>query len=217
LTKVLSVNLKRGEVDVEGYGIVFSSGNVARLPEGIQESIALQVLDVCGAPAWVRRKVRPEDKVLIVGMGKAGVLSAFAARETLVGHTLWLADFEAKAIENLLHLNLGANIVLADARAGLSFAKKLRNASAPLFDWVIDTCNTPETELADILSVKPGGGIIFFNMATRFSRAVLLAEGIGKDIEMIMGTGFIEGHWQYALDRVRKNEELVEWFTRRGG
>jgi L-erythro-3,5-diaminohexanoate dehydrogenase len=74
-----------------------------------------------------------------------------------------------------------------------------------LFDLVIDTCNVPGTEAAAIVSTREGGKVLFFNMATQFARAVLTAEGMGKDVALYMGNGYAKGHAGYALQLVRRH------------
>jgi L-erythro-3,5-diaminohexanoate dehydrogenase len=107
---------------------------------------------------------------------------------------------------------LGAHTVLADASSPVSFQESLHRSGSGLFDLVVNTCNVPGTEAASILAAKQGGRILFFNMATDFSRAVLSAEGIGREVEMVMGNGFASGHWQYALDLVRRNRDVWKFF-----
>lgn len=212
LEKVSSVDLKRGQAGVQGHGILFASGVAALLPSDMEESTALAILDVCGAPAWVKKLVGPQDKVLVVGLGKGGVLSALAASEVLSRDSLWVSDIRGEGLELALKMGLKARGVLADAKDPLGFQEKLRKSKAPLFDLVIDTCNVAETEMASLLAVRPGGRILFFNMATQFSRAVLSAEGMGLEVEMIMGDGYAPGHWQLAFELIRRHPKFREWF-----
>jgi len=50
-------------------------------------------------------------------------------------------------------------------------------------------------------------------MSTDFSRAALGAEGAGKSVEMIIGNGYIPGHAQIALQVLRDNKPLSEYFS----
>ncbi len=69
--------------------------------------------------------------------------------------------------------------------------------------------------MTSLLAVKQRGKVIFFSMATNFSKVALGAEGIGKDAELIIGNGYAEGHADLALDLVRKNPKLREYFERK--
>jgi len=52
-------------------------------------------------------------------------------------------------------------------------------------------------------------------MATSFTKAALGAEGVGKDVEMIIGNGYCEGHAELALNIVRQSDYINELFTKR--
>jgi L-erythro-3,5-diaminohexanoate dehydrogenase len=52
-------------------------------------------------------------------------------------------------------------------------------------------------------------------MATSFTKAALGAEGIGKDITMIIGNGYAHGHAELALDLLRESEYLRRVYTER--
>jgi L-erythro-3,5-diaminohexanoate dehydrogenase len=82
-----------------------------------------------------------------------------------------------------------------------------------LADWLINCANVPETEIASILASKPSGSVLFFNMTTDFQRAVLGAEGIGRETRRIMGNGYVPGNADLALDLVRTLPELRGWFA----
>lgn len=72
----------------------------------------------------------------------------------------------------------------------------------------INCVSIPGTEMASILCTREGGKIYFFSMATSFTAAALGAEGVGADIELIIGNGYAKGHAEYALDLVRNDSKL---------
>ncbi|MCC6272391.1 MAG: L-erythro-3,5-diaminohexanoate dehydrogenase [Deltaproteobacteria bacterium] len=213
LEKILQVRLDTGQVAVEGHAVLFASSPAVRMPEDLPEPAALAALDVCGAPAWVQRIVQPGDRVLILGAGKSGILSAYASTQNFApSSSLWATDLSESALGRASALGVFARTLRADAQRPLDFLAALREAGAPEFDLVVNACNAPETETAAILAARPGGKVLFFNMATRFSRAVLSAEGLGRDVELIMGNGYAEGHVEYALDLLRRHKALREFF-----
>jgi len=217
LDAVRSVDLERGEVDVDGYAILFGSTVVAPLPEDFSSSAALRIFDVCGAPAWVQRLVKPGDHVLIVGAGNSGLLAAAAARETIDRDALHLVDVSSAALENPALGKLAGRLSAADAQDPIGFADALGLGELGDYDLVINACNAPETEAASILAARRGGRVLFFNMATQFQRAVLTAEGLGRDVMLYMGNGYAEGHWQYAVELARRHSGLRRHFEGIGG
>jgi L-erythro-3,5-diaminohexanoate dehydrogenase len=81
-----------------------------------------------------------------------------------------------------------------------------------LCDLVVNCASVPGTEMATILSVRDGGTAIFFSMATSFSAAALGAEGVGKDVTMIIGNGYAPGHADLTLALLRSNPPLRKLF-----
>jgi L-erythro-3,5-diaminohexanoate dehydrogenase len=52
-------------------------------------------------------------------------------------------------------------------------------------------------------------------MATSFTKAALGAEGIGKDITMIIGNGYTKNHANITLDILKQNKQLFDLFMLR--
>jgi L-erythro-3,5-diaminohexanoate dehydrogenase len=66
--------------------------------------------------------------------------------------------------------------------------------------------------MACILPVKDNGIVYFFSMATSFTKAALGAEGIGKDVTMVIGNGYTKDHAEITLSELRENETLRKLF-----
>ena len=62
------------------------------------------------------------------------------------------------------------------------------------------------------MPVRDGGLVYFFSMATSFTRAALGAEGIGKDLTMIVGNGYSKNHAEITLDILRQSDALRRIF-----
>ena len=73
--------------------------------------------------------------------------------------------------------------------------------------------NLDVTEMASILSCKDDGVVYFFSMATSFTKAALGAEGVGKDVNMIIGNGYTKGHSEVALQVLREDERIRNLFA----
>ena len=81
-------------------------------------------------------------------------------------------------------------------------------------DLAINCVNVSDTEMSTILPVRDGGISYFFSMATSFTKATLGAEGVGKDVTMIMGNGYTKGHAEITLEELRENEELKKLYKK---
>lgn len=219
LHAIRKVYMDRDQVAVEGYAILFESGIAARLPDDFSRDVALAILDVAGAPAQTMRLVRPGMDVGIIGTGKSGILCAACARKILgnSGRIFGIARRQESldVIKSLGYLDIA---LLADASNPISVFEAVHRATnGRMLDIVLNTTNAPGTEMSTILATKDGGTAYFFNMATSFTAAALGAEGIGKDVTLLIGNGYVPDHAKIALDLVRGDSELKRYFETRYG
>ncbi|MDE5574499.1 MAG: L-erythro-3,5-diaminohexanoate dehydrogenase, partial [Bacteroidales bacterium] len=82
-----------------------------------------------------------------------------------------------------------------------------------LCDVCINNVNIENTEMTSILCTKDDGVVYFFSMATSFTKAALGAEGVGKDVTMIVGNGYTKGHAEITLQELRECKALRDIFT----
>ncbi len=90
--------------------------------------------------------------------------------------------------------------------------KALEHNGGKEYDIAINVVNVQNTEMSTILPVRDGGIVYFFSMATSFTKAALGAEGVGKDVTMIIGNGYTKGHAEITLEELRESELLREIF-----
>jgi L-erythro-3,5-diaminohexanoate dehydrogenase len=196
-------------LDVTGHAILFPSGIFAKLPDDLPDTLSLAALDVAGAPALVARWVKPGQTVVMLGAGKSGALCLAQARETMAGKgTLIALDISQPALDALQGIGLCDHTVDVMQRVSAL-------TGSALADLVVNCASVGNTEMASILSVKNGGAVIFFSMATSFTAAALGAEGVGKDVTMLVGNGYVPGHAELTLGLLRRNPKLRALFEQR--
>lgn len=216
IEEILEVRPDVDQVDIKGQAILFESGIYAVLPDDMPENLALSVLDVAGAPAQTAKLVKPGDTVVVIGGGgKSGLLCLYEAKKRagVTGKVICIGGSE-KSKSRAERLGLADEYFAADATdAILIYNRIMELTDGKLADIVINCVNIPNTEMASILACKDGGIVYFFSMATSFTKAALGAEGVGKDITMIVGNGYTKGHAQIALQVLRECPPLKELFT----
>ena len=177
-------------------------------------SIHVQVLDVAGAPAWAARLVKQRMRVVVIGAGgKSGMLVSAQSRRNAGehGHVVGLCypESTAEAAEDA-----GAEAIVVDCTDPVATSEAVMDAfEGRLADIVFVCTNVPGCEGGAILSCEDDGRIVFFSMATSFTSAALVAEGLGKYPEMTIGNGFVPGHARLALDLVRGEPALLKRFA----
>jgi L-erythro-3,5-diaminohexanoate dehydrogenase len=104
-------------------------------------------------------------------------------------------------------------IVVADATKPLEVREAVLAANRGAeVDLCINCVNIQGAEMSSILPVRDEGTVYFFSMATSFTRAALGAEGIGKDVNMIIGNGYTKDHAEITLWELRENPKLRKLF-----
>ncbi|EGK10417.1 zinc-dependent alcohol dehydrogenase [Desmospora sp. 8437] len=218
LDSIQSVDLATGQVEVRGQAVLFASGPFAVLPEDLPENLSLAVLDVCGAPAQAARLVKSGQRVTVLGAGgKSGLLTLYQARKQAGrdGFVLALESRES-ACGELRSLGLADQVIQVDARDPVAVLEAVETATeGRLSDLTFNCVNVPDTELSAVLATRDGGIVYYFSTAVRFTQAALGAEGLGKDVHMMIGNGFAPGHADLALNILRESPELRALFASR--
>ena len=217
IDEFLDIRPDADQVDIKGKAILFESGIYAVLPEDIPENLALSVLDVAGAPAQVAKLVKPGDTVVIIGgAGKSGMLCTYEAKKRAgVTGKVICVDFLDKNLELAKKAEVADYYIQADATKAVELMNKVNEiTNGEMADIVINNVNIPNTEMTSILLTKDRGLVYFFSMATSFTKAALGAEGVGKDITMMVGNGYTKGHAEISLQIMRESEALREIFEK---
>lgn len=211
IDEIVKVHVDKDQVDIKGKAILFETGIYAKLPTDMDESLALAVLDVAGAPAQTAKLVKPGDTVLLIGgAGKSGLLCLAEARKHGgVTSNIIVIGYSDEECEVARSLNLADHVVKADATDAISVYEKIQELTdGEMCDLTINMVNVPNTEMASIMATKDSGIVYFFSMATSFTKVALGAEGIGKEPLLIVGNGYTKHHAQIALQTLRENPAI---------
>ncbi len=218
--RITAVRSASAQLDIQGEAVLFASSPFAKLPPDMPERLALAVLDVAGAAPQVARLVKPGGVVVVLGAGgKSGVLCVAEARRRggpqacIVGvesFGAYAADLEA--------LGLCDAVVQGDARDPLAVYAAISQATGGrLADVTFSCVNVEGAEMSAILCTRDRGTAYFFAMSTSFTRAALGAEGVGKDVDLMIGNGYAHHHAEHSLAMMRELPAVRALFERRYG
>lgn len=215
LDEVRSIRHRSDQVSVSGQAVLFESGIYATLPQDVPAPLALAILDVAGAPAQTARLVGDGDTVVIIGAaGKSGILCAYEAKKHagVKGRVIGV-DYAPESIEHLQSLDLCDEVLSLDATDALQCYEAIHDLTdGQMADLVINCVNIQNTEIASALMCRDRGVVYFFSMATSFTKAALGAEGVGKDITMIIGNGYARGHAGTAINILRESGAIRQLY-----
>lgn len=203
------------QVDIKGKAILFESGIYAKIPDDMPEKLALSALDVAGAPAQTAKLCQYGQTVVILGAGgKSGMLCCYEAKKRVgvTGKVIGIAN-SPKSTQRIKDLGF-CDIV--ESAAGMTPVQVYelieRLTGGKMADVTINCVNVPDQEMTAVLITKDDGIVYFFSMATSFTKASLGAEGIGSDVNMIMGNGYTKGHAEFTLQELRESPKLRKIF-----
>jgi len=170
--------------------------------------------------------IKPDiDRVEIKGKAVLFESGIYAVLPTDMSETLALAALDVtgrvigvvrneKEKELLKRVSDKVRIVIADATKPMDVLHAVLEANdGNEVDVAINCVNVANTEMSTILPVKEFGIAYFFSMATAFTKAALGAEGVGKDITMIVGNGYTVDHAAITLEELRESAALREIFN----
>ena len=211
IEKILGIKKGTEQVNVAAKAVLFESGIYAKIPSDMPEKLALAILDVAGAPAQTAKLVRPNQIVVIIGAGgKSGILCAYEDRKIagVAGLVVGL-EYSKEGCDKVRQFGFCHRVIQADATDALDCHAKLMEATGGReADVVINCVNIQNTEMASILMCRDQGIVYFFSMATSFTKAALGAEGVGKDITMLVGNGYTRHHADTTLNILRESPAI---------
>ncbi len=210
LESVGDVDCNSAHVPVVGTAYLPSGSPWIAYPDDIPLDAALAALDVCNAASQTRSLIGANTRtVLVLGGGHAGLLALAAARDSLPASArLALVDTDERICERAKRLDLCDVAIRVDLRNALEALGTLEDAGVPRADLTVVVVNASDCEAAAILLTADHGTVLFFSMATSFTKAALGADGLASDARMLVGSGHAPDHGAYALELLRRDPDL---------
>jgi len=212
IESVTNLDPDSAQIEVDGTAFVFDSAPWGPLPEDIPVGTAIEVYDVYGAGSHVRDLAHRGATVVVMGAGHAGKLAMAAAQETIGDGTVVCLDVDEVAVARAIQLGLCDIGLTVDLRDPVGTLAAMAEAGVPAADLTVVVVNASGCEPSAIVATATGGTVLFFSMATSFQTAALTADGIGRDIRMLVGSGFTPDVGQYSLDLLRRTPALQQAF-----
>ncbi|MDO5301149.1 MAG: zinc-binding dehydrogenase [Tissierellia bacterium] len=216
IDEIVAINPEIDRVEIKGKAILFESGIYSIVPDDLPENLVLSVLDVCGAPAQTAKIAKLGQTVMVIGgPGKAGMLCLYEAKRRVgVTGKVICVNYDETRFKEIQEMGIADVCIAADATDAVGLLEKVEEVTGgELCDVVINCVNVENTEMASILCTKDDGLVYFFSMATSFTKAALGAEGVGKDVNMMIGNGYTKGHAELTLQIMRDSEDLRNLYT----
>ncbi|HEY6396793.1 MAG TPA: hypothetical protein VIX82_04995 [Solirubrobacteraceae bacterium] len=183
----------------------------ADYPDGVPLEAALAALDVCNSASQTRALIDTDTRtVLVLGGGHAGLLALAAARDSISNEAarIVLMDADERICQRARDLELCDIAICTDLRDAVSAFQRLEEAGMPRADLTVVVVNATDCEAASILLTANHGTVLFFSMATSFTKAALGSEGMASTARMLIGSGYMPDRGEYALALLSRDERL---------
>jgi L-erythro-3,5-diaminohexanoate dehydrogenase len=179
-------------------------------PERIPLGAALAALDVSNAAFQTRELIDGATRtVLVLGGGHAGLLALAAARDQLSEEARTvLIDSDERICQRARELGLCDVALRVDLRDAVDALRRFEAAGLPRADLTIVVVNASDCEAGSILLTADHGTVLFFSMATSFTKAALGSEGMASTARMLIGSGYMPDQGAYALELLAGDERL---------
>lgn len=210
LEAVGEVDLGSPHVPVRGTAYLPSSAKVVACPEDIRFDAALAAVDVCNAATQTRALIDAGTRtVLVLGGGHAGLLALAGARDSLDGSArLVMIDVDERICQRAMRLGLCDVALRVDLRDAVGSLRALEDAGIARADLTVVVVNATDCEAAALLLTADHGVVLFFSMATSFTKAALGSDGLASSARMQIGSGYAPDRGAYALDLIRRDQRL---------
>lgn len=210
LESVGEIDCDNPHVSVDGSAYLPSGAPWVPYPEDVPFEAAMATFDVCNAASQVRSLIDDDTgTVLVLGGGHAGLMALAAARDRLVSSArVVLIDSDERICERAKALDLCDVALRIDLRDALRALHSLDAAGLPRADLTVVVVNATDCEAAAILLTADHGTVLFFSMATSFTKAALGSDGLASTARMLVGSGHAPDRGAYALELIRRDPRL---------
>jgi len=218
INSIKSINLKTGQLEIDGYAILSEKCMYAIVPPDIPIHVYQAIATDAGHCYKSALNYKDSKYTLVIGAASnTGLLSLFAIKEKIGSHGKLIAITDSEDnLTTIKELNVVDECYAIDMQDPLKayyhLSKSLKNKQ---IDYTIDCETIPGHETLSILLTHEDGTIYFSDPAASVSEAGLAAEGIGKDINLLYYHGYINGHIEFCENLLRKYPLLKEVFTKR--
>lgn len=219
ISKITSIDKAFGQIEVEGYAVLYSEVPLVRKPQGVPTDLLLFTLNESGTLYRISNIAVGKKKFLIVGNNlMSNLLFGYAIRKVAKhgAEIVCLLDkktdlvVKGKTIDELLSSTF-SEIHYLDILKPMDCIEKL-NADS-LFDVSVNCADIPGAETINILATKSGGTVVFANLINNYNIALYITESISRQLDIRCADGYLEAYDEFDIDLVRELAPYIKGAT----
>lgn len=216
IDKILSIDRAFGQIEVEGYAILYNEVPLVRKPEGIPINLLLFAFNESGTLYRISNTAVGKKRFLIVGNNLlSNLLFGYAVRKVARedAEVVCLLDKKAdivlkgKSINDLI-ARVFTEIHYVDILKPMECLAGLNVDS--LFDLSVNCADIPGAETINILATKSGGTVVFANLINNYNIALYITESISRQLDIRCADGYLEAYDEFDIDIVKDLIPYIE-------
>lgn len=216
IERVLSVDHTFGQVDVEGYAILYSLIPVVRRKPNVPVNLMLYALNESGTLLRASNFAVGKRKFLVVGNNQVtNLIYGYAIRKIARedAEIVCLLDRKTEmllagsSMERLME-KVFTEVRMVDILKPLECLEEIEK-KAP-FDLSINCADIPGAETINILATRKGGTVVFANLINNYNIALYITESLSKQLDIRCADGYIDSYDRFVTDLVVDLAPYVE-------
>lgn len=210
LDQIDEINPFSCQLKVQGKAILFDQMPLLKISPGqLNKKYSLElliaVMDEAGAPRQTWKLANSGDHLLVIGAnGKLGLLCACGARHK-IGNTGKITGIvkSSESRKDLKKTGIYDEVFCCDALDTIGAIKNLSSQDGfkdlqGSFDLTVNCMAVSGSEMLSLIMTRNRGTIFFASLANSQKITALTSESMGKDLNIIGYTGFLEGHADFT-------------------
>ena len=216
IDRILSIDRAFGQIEIEGYAILYNEVPLVRRPEGIPINLLLFAFNESGTLYRISNTAVGKRKFLIVGNNLlSNLLFGYAVRKVARedAEVVCLLDkktdivLRGKSINDLIS-RVFTEVHYVDILKPLECLEGLQ--ADALFDLSINCADIPGAETINILATKSGGTVVFANLINNYNIALYITESISRQLDIRCADGYLEAYDEFDIEIVKDLVPYIE-------
>lgn len=207
IEKIEAIDYNYGELIIKGYTILFENSPMFIKPEGLSLNYTMTTLDEAGSIHTINTMVKPGMRVLIIGKDLVSTMVYIGSVKKALGdncYILTIMDNEAcgsltyKQVETVI-LKYADRFRIVDVTNPIDAVEEIMQEDSHLMDFTINCEDLSGSEVFSVLMTKEKGSLYFTNLRNGYSKAILIAESMGKEITTYSLDQYYEGYDNFTI------------------
>ncbi|MGC2873201.1 sigma-54 interaction domain-containing protein [Ihubacter sp. mB4P-1] len=216
IDKILSIDRAFGQVEIEGYAVLYNEVPLVRRPEGIPINLLLFAFDESGTLYRISNTAVGKRKFLVVGNNLlSNLLFGYAIRKVARedAEVVCLLDrktdmvLKGRSIDELIS-RVFTEVHYVDILKPMECLEDLK--ADALFDLSVNCADIPGAETINILATKSGGTVVFANLINNYNIALYITESISRQLDIRCADGYLEAYDEFDIEIVKDLVPYIE-------